>query len=65
MQLSQREAERQERRATNLIWNAARDYSLAPVVRAYDTEAVQPFTLLEQPKIRKNSASHLISQIIQ
>ena len=38
MQLSQREAERQERRATNLIWNAARDYSLAPVVRAYDTE---------------------------
>ena len=38
MQLSQREAERQERRATNLIWNAARDYSLAPVIRAYDTE---------------------------
>lgn len=30
MQLSQREAERQERRATNLIWNSARDYSLAP-----------------------------------
>ncbi|EDS09773.1 hypothetical protein ANACOL_03577 [Anaerotruncus colihominis DSM 17241] len=26
---------------------------------------MQPFTLLGQPKIRKNSASHLISQIIQ
>ena len=38
MQLSQREAERQERRATNLIWNSARDYSLAPAVRAYDTD---------------------------
>ena len=38
MQLSQREAERQKRRATNLIWNSARDYSLAPVVRAYDTD---------------------------
>ena len=43
MQLSQREAERQERRATNLIWNAARDYSLAPVVRAYDTEVLDSF----------------------
>ena len=38
MPLPPREAQRQERRATNLIWNAARDYSLAPVVRAYDTE---------------------------
>ncbi|HIQ79254.1 MAG TPA: hypothetical protein IAB77_08365 [Candidatus Scatomorpha intestinavium] len=34
--LSEREAEREERRATNLIWNAAGDYSLHPGARAYD-----------------------------
>ena len=37
-ELSEYEAERQERRATNLIWNAAGDYSLHPDSRAYDAE---------------------------
>ena len=36
--LSEREAEREERRATNLIWNAAGDYGLHPESRAYDTD---------------------------
>ena len=36
--LSEREAEREERRATNLIWNSAADYSLHPESRAYDAE---------------------------
>ena len=35
--LSEREAEREERRATNLIWNAAGDYGLHPTSRAYDS----------------------------
>lgn len=30
------EAERQKRRAANLIWNAANDYSIKPFLRAYD-----------------------------
>lgn len=36
--LSEREREREERRATNLIWNAAGDYGLHPSSRAYDGE---------------------------
>lgn len=36
--LSEREAEREERRATNLIWNAAGDYGLHPTSRAYDSD---------------------------
>ena len=35
-ELSEREREQQQRRATNLIWNAAGDYSLMPTSRAYD-----------------------------
>ncbi len=35
-ELSEREQEQQERRATNLIWNAAGDYGLRPTSRAYD-----------------------------
>ena len=36
--LSEHELEREERRATNLIWNAAGDYGLHPTSRAYDAE---------------------------
>ncbi len=37
-ELNDYEAERQERRATNLIWNAANDYGLHPDSRAYDAD---------------------------
>ena len=37
-ELSEVEQERQQRRATNLIWNAAGDYGLHPESRAYDPE---------------------------
>lgn len=36
--LSEHELEREERRATNMIWNAAGDYSLHPQSRAYDMD---------------------------
>ncbi len=36
--LTEYELEREERRATNLIWNAAGDYSLHPTSRAYDAD---------------------------
>ena len=37
-ELSEREQEQQQRRATNLIWNAAGDYGLHPTSRAYDSD---------------------------
>ena len=37
-ELSEHEADQQERRATNLIWNAAGDYGLHPDSRAYDPD---------------------------
>lgn len=36
--LSELEQEREERRATNLIWNSAGDYGLHPESRAYDAD---------------------------